>query len=435
MAAPPFITRLTCLRCGAHYGPDQVDYVCPHHPNQGSDLGTLDVEYDYAAVEQALPLSQLATDPDRSMGRYWPLLPVVERASLPPLPVGNTPLIPAHRLGESLGLVRLFVKDDGRNPSASLKDRASAVAVAKARELGHPLIATASTGNAAAALASQCAAAGLPSVIFVPASAPAAKVAQLLIHGSLVLSVSGTYDQAYDLCQQACEEFGWYNRNTGYNPYMTEGKKTVTYEIVEQMAGPGPLQPPVTTPDALFVSVGDGCILGGIHKGFVDLLALGWIERIPRLFGIQSTKSPAIYNAWRSGAAIPAPVRATTRADSISVDAPHDAVKALAAVRYSGGAFLAVEDEEILEAMATLARLGAVFAEPAGAAALAGLRVARDAGMVGAAETVVIVNTGNGLKDVAAVMDATPKAPTIEPTLEAVRRRLEQDLHPSPDRT
>lgn len=429
---PPFITELRCLRCGATYAPDEIDYVCPHHTNQGSDLGSLDVRYDYDAIAAVTSPAQIAADPDRSIGRYWALLPIADRRSLSPLAVGNTPLTHARRLGASIGLNDLYVKDDGRNPSASLKDRASAIAVARAQEAGRPIIATASTGNAAAALAAQCAAAGQENVIFVPKTAPQAKIAQLLIYGSTVLAIDGTYDQAFDLCVEACNEFGWYNRNTGYNPYMSEGKKTVSFEIAEQLTSLRFTSSRFTSsrftgyqvPDAVFVSVGDGCIIGGVHKGFKDLLALGWIERMPRIYGVQSTRSPALYNAWTQGLEIPEPVHADTRADSISVDAPRDPVKALNAVRQTGGAFLAVEDEAILEAMLPLARLGAVFAEPAGATAYAGLVQALSDGLIQADETVVVINTGSGLKDVNAAIQVTGGVTVIEPTLEAVRGAL-----------
>jgi len=439
----PFVTSLRCLRCGADYAPDAIEYVCACRPNVGSDLGTLDVQYDYAAIAAATSPAQIAADPDRSIGRWWALLPVL-RESLPPLPVGNTPLLYAKRLGESIGLPNLYIKDDGRNPSASFKDRASAIAVARAQEKGAAIVATASTGNAAAALAGQAAAAGQASLIFVPKTAPAAKIAQLLVYGSRVLAVDGSYDDAFDLCVAACQEFGWYNRNTGYNPYMTEGKKTVSFEIVEQLGeAKGKRQKgkakvsaaqaaqfairnsQFATPDAVFVSVGDGCIIGGVHKGFRDLLALGWIERMPRIYGVQSTGSPALHNAWRDGLEIPLPVAATTRADSISVNAPRDPVKALNAVRHSGGGFVLVEDEAILAAILPLARLGAVFAEPAGAAAFAGLQQALADGLVQPDETVVVINTGSGLKDVPAAMQMTGEPMTIAPTLTAVRAALE----------
>ena len=424
--APPFITGLRCLRCGREYAPGEIEYVCSCRPNQGSDLGTLDVLYDYPAIRQAVDPTQIAGDPDPSIGRWWPLLPIAHRESLSPLAVGGTPLFHARRLGEALGLPRLFIKDDGRNPTASLKDRASAIAVARAQEEGRPIIATASTGNAAAALAGQCAAAGQENIIFVPKSAPQAKIAQLLIYGSRVLAVDGSYDHAFDLCVAACQEFGWYNRNTGYNPYMTEGKKTVSLEIAQQIAQQltQGAETPFLAPDAVFVSVGDGCIIGGVHKGFKDLRALGWIESMPRIYGVQSTGSPALYNAWRQGRELPEPVQATTRADSISVDAPRDPVKALNAVRQTGGAFLAVPDAAILEAMLPLARQAAVFAEPAGAAAFAGLRQALADGLVQPQETVVVIVTGSGLKDVRAAMEVTGGVTVIPPTLEAVREAL-----------
>jgi threonine synthase len=391
-------------------------------------LGVLDALYDYGAVARLLDPIGLANEPDPTIGRYWPLLPIAGRTSLPPLGAGGTPLLAAPRLGADLGLAQLFVKDDGRNPSASLKDRASAIAVARAQDAGRAVVATASTGNAAAALAGQSAAAGQPNVIFVPRTAPSAKIAQLLVYGSRVLAVDGSYDQAFDLCTAACAEYGWYNRNTGYNPYMTEGKKTVAFEIAEQLArqtGTTQAGAPLVAPDAIFVSVGDGCIIGGVHKGFSELMQLGWIEKMPRLYGVQSTLSAALTAAWQSDAEIPAPVQAATRADSISVNAPRDAVKALRAVRNTGGAFIAVNDAAILAAIPPLAQRAAVFAEPAGAAALAGLMAAVADGLVASHETVVMINTGNGLKDVQAAMAAAGEPTVIEPVLDAVQRALE----------
>jgi threonine synthase len=421
----PHVVHLRCLRCGAVYAPGTIDYVCSCRPNTGSDLGTLDVVYDYAAVASVTSPAAMAADPNRSIARFEPLLPIRSRDSLPPLPVGDTPLLHAVRLGRANGLTHLYVKDDGRNPSASFKDRASAIAVARAQDEQRPVVATASTGNAAAALATLAAAADQATVIFVPKTAPPAKIAQLLVYGSTVLAVDGTYDDAFDLCMEACLEFGWYNRSTGYNPYMTEGKKTVSYEIALQLGEASTGQTGrLAVPDALFVSVGDGSIIGGIHKGFKELLALGWVDKMPRLYGVQSTLSPALHDAWRSGAEIPAPVHATTRADSISVDAPRDAVKALAAVRTTGGAYLLVEDHAILQAILPVARLGGVFAEPAGATAYAGLQRAVAMGLVEAGETIVVVNTGNGLKDIKAATEITPGMRVIPPTLAAVKQAL-----------
>ena len=180
----------------------------------------------------------------------------------------------------------------------------------------------------------------------------------------------------------------------------------------------------MAAPDAVFVTVGDGCIIGGVHKGFHDLLTLGWLDKMPRIYGVQSTLSPALANAWAAGAEIPEAVHATTRADSISVDMPRDPVKALRAVRASGGAFVLVEDAAILQAILPLARQGAVFAEPAGATAYAGLLQARDVGLVQPDETIVVINTGNGLKDIAATMQVTGAVQVIAPTLDAVKAAL-----------
>ncbi len=228
------VLGLACLICGARYTPSDAEYVCPHH----GDDGILDVVYDYTAIGRRV--AQAGIEPFGSGGgiwRYRALLPVRPDSPAPPLAVGDTPLYSAPRLATELGLRALWVKDDGRQASASFKDRASAMAVVKAREKRAEIIATASTGNAAAALACICASVKQRNIIFVPASAPPAKIVQLLVYGSTVLLVDGTYDDAFELCLEACREFGWYNRNTAYNPYMTEGKKTVVYEVCEQLGG------------------------------------------------------------------------------------------------------------------------------------------------------------------------------------------------------
>ncbi|MBX3059552.1 MAG: threonine synthase [Anaerolineae bacterium] len=414
------ILHLKCLICGREYQPDEVAYVCPEHGNEG----ILDVVYDYGRIAPHISPASLAANRETSIWRYKPLLPVAPDTAVPPLAVGWTPLYKVDRLAIELGLAYVWVKDDGRNPTASFKDRASAMAVVKAREVSgnqvsgdqvssvesphhlvtlsphHPIITTASTGNAAAALAGLCASVGQPNVIFVPASAPQAKVAQLLAFGSTVMLVDGTYDDAFDLCLQAAAEFGWYNRNTGYNPYMTEGKKTVSYEIAEQLGW--------QAPDVVFVSVGDGCIIGGVHKGFKDLLALGWIDRMPRLIGVQAAGSNYLAEAWAKGEDVltKPPIKAETVADSISAGLPRDRLKAMTAVTQTNGAFITVTDEEILAAIPALAQGSGVFAEPAGAAAYAGLVKAAHEGLVQPTDQIVVINTGSGLKDVAAAMKA-----------------------------
>jgi len=367
----------------------------------------VDAVYDYAGIAAITSPGALAASRDLSMWRYRALLPVAADAAAPPLHVGGTPLYQAQALGAQLGLPNLFVKDDGRNPTASFKDRASALVLMKAQEQGASIVTTASTGNAGAALAGLAASIGQPTVIFAPKTAPPAKVAQLQTYGATVLLVDGNYDAAFELCLAASKEFGWYCRNTGYNPYTVEGKKTAAFEICEQLQW--------RAPDAIFVSVGDGNIITGLHRGLQDLLALGWIDRLPKLMAVQASGVDAI-----------TPVQATTVADSIAADLPRDGLRALRAIRQTGGKAIQVTDAEILAAIPLLARLTGVFAEPAGAAALAGLQAAmRDQGSAIAPEaTVVLMITGNGLKDIGSAMKASGQAAIIEPTLAAVKKAL-----------
>lgn len=418
------VIGLTCVICGTVHPPDFEGYVCPDHGNEG----ILDVGYDYERIASGFTRESLAGNPDRTMWRYRPLMPVDPAAAVPPLIVGGTPMYDAARLADVLGIGRVWVKDEGRNPTASLKDRASAMAVVKARERGADIITTASTGNAAAALSGISASVGLPNVIFVPASAPEAKVAQLLAYGSTVALVNGTYGDAFDLCMQAAAKFGWYNRNTGYNPFMTEGKKTAGLEILEDLDW--------RPPDAIFVSVGDGSIIGGVHKAMKDALALGWIDHTPRIYGVQSAGSDYLVQAFETGEDVltKPPISAHTVADSISADLPRDRIKAMAAVTETGGAYVRVSDDEILAAIPLLARGSGVFAEPAGAAAHAGLIAARDRGFVGPDDDVVVLATGSGLKDVASVMKAVAAFGTEPMRLDPDLGALEAALNDRKDR-
>ena len=335
---------------------------------------------------------------------------------------GWTPSYTPPRLAEKHGLKRLWIKDEGRNPTASFKDRASAVVVARARQIKAEVIVTASTGNAGAALAGMSAAIGQKAIIFAPKSAPPAKVAQLLIFGAQVILVDGNYDEAFDLTIEASQEYGWYCRNTGYNAFTAEGKKTAAFEIWENvLLEMGSLQGPL----AVFVSVGDGNIISGIHKGFKDLQALGWLEQMPKLFGIQSEGSAAIANAFFAGTENVQPVSANTIADSISVDLPRDGVRAVRAAVQTGGAYLTVRDEDILRAIAEIGLAG-IFAEPAGATAYAGMLKALETGLVSREEPILVINTGSGLKDIKAAMQAVKEAPVIEPSMAALKNHLQQ---------
>lgn len=396
------VVSLKSLISGREFAIDEVEYVDPEFDNDG----ILDVQYDYDLIGKQLSRESLNRDKNFTIWRYKPLLPVEPNAEVPPLAVGWTPIYDAPRMADHLGLRQVWVKDDGRNPTASFKDRASAIAVVKAREQRAEIITTASTGNAAAALSGLCASVQQPNVIFVPESAPPAKIAQLLVFNSTVMLVKGTYDDAFELCLEAAAEYGWYNRNTAYNPYMTEGKKTASFEICEQLSW--------QVPDRIFVSVGDGCIIGGLHKGLKDLVALGWIDKMPKLMGIQAEGSSYMYQAWVNNEDVltKPPVDAQTVADSISAGLPRDRIKALAAVTETDGAYISVTDEEILDAIPAMARMSGVFGEPAGAAAYAGLVKAVDQGQIGADERVVVLNTGNGLKDIASAMVSVERAGT-----------------------
>ena len=408
------ISELRCVIGGCSYAPDEVAYTCPQH----GELGALDILYDYAALRATLDRDALPAGPS-DCWRYKALLPVAPDAKTPPLAVGWTPLYEAPRIAASLGIDRVWVKDDGANPTGSLKDRASALVLARALEAGIHVVSTASTGNAAAALAGLGAC--LPeidTVIFVPAAAPAAKVAQLLVYGARVLLVDGSYDDAFDLCLSICAEQGWYSRNTGVNPFTTEGKKTVALEIAEQLNW--------NAPDVVVVSVGDGSIISGVHKGFSDLKRLGWIDRMPRLIGVQAEGSAVLADAFAAGLAPHEISRRSvnTIADSIASELPRDRAKALRAARASGGGFVKVADATIRAAIPRFAQLSGVFAEPAAAAAFAGLERAVRLRIIQADESVCLLSTGTGLKDIRRARESVGEGMRVAAEPAAVRAAL-----------
>jgi threonine synthase len=386
---------MTCPRCGI--------------------TGILDVEYDYPAVKRRLTRQALERRADLTQWRYRELLPVPARARLPGVAVGWSPLRPAPALARHVGVRTLLLKDDGRNPTASLKDRASAVGAVKAVEARAPVIACASTGNAASSLAGMAASLGLRAIIFVPERAPEPKLAQLLIFGATVLRVRGSYAEAWELCQRSCERWGWYNRNAAVNPYLVEGKKTVSLEICEQLAW--------RVPDWVAVSVGDGCTIAGTWKGFREMKRLGLVARTPRLLGVQAEGASPVTEAFRSGKPLQ-PVEPATMADSIAVGVPRNWRKAVNAVRESGGTMVNVSDAEIQDAMRRTGQLSGVFAEPAAAAAVAGLARAAHEGIVAARASALAVITGNGLKDSRSALAAAPRPLDIAPDPGAVAEAL-----------
>jgi len=394
-----YIHHLQCVLCDARYNPAEVTYTCP----TCGPSGVLEVHYNYEQISQHISRATLAEDHDLTFWRYRALLPIsYGHGDRPALSIGGTPLYTVNRLRTYLGLRDLWLKDDSRNPSASLKDRASIIAVMRAEG---KTVACASTGNAASSLAVQAAAVGLPCYIFVPHNAPRAKIVQLLMCGAIVFAVKGSYDDAFDLCIEACNTFGWYNRNTGYNPYLVEGKKTVGLEIAEQLDW--------QIPDSVLVPTGDGCIISGVYRGFEDLYRLGMIERIPRMIAVQAEGSPAIVRALE-GDGIVRPFPAQTVADGISVGLPRNGAMAVKVIRESGGFGITISDEEILAAEKELARLTGVFAEPSGAASYAGLLRLLSEGRIERNERVVLLVTGSGLKSNDAVVGTAGSVEPIE---------------------
>lgn len=409
-----------CIACGTEQSSSHPGFTCP------ACGGNLDVTYHHAAARDGF-LAALGAGARGDIFRYAPLLPVHDLGLAPPLRVGQTPLYRADRLAAAAGLRHVWVKDDGLNPSASFKDRAGAVALVVARERKAAVVAGATTGNAGSSMACLAASVGQPCVIFVPEKAPPAKIAQLLVFGAKVIAVRGSYDQAFDLCVEVCRARGWFNRNTGANPFTREGKKTCSFEIWEQLGR--------RAPDWVAASTGDGNILSGLWKGWCDLQAMGLIERAPRMLCAQAQTSNAVSRAvWsvqRSGR--PArwtdlaiePVQATTLADSISVDCPRDGLAAVRAVVESRGHAETVPDGDILAAIPELARLCGVFAEPAASCAWACVRKAAREGVIKPEETVVCVSTGNGLKDVGNARKAVGEPTVVEARVDAAQRALD----------
>lgn len=427
---PTFLTGFRCLTCGTLHTPETVTYTCP------LDGGNLDAVYDYARIASEANAERLAGSRDRSIWHYAPFLPIrsAELRALtglgdpsivtPLTSLGWTPLYRAPRIERDLDVRAIWLKDDSRLPSSSFKDRASAMVVAQALRSGQRTICVASTGNAAGALSAMCAGIdGLRAVVFVPKSTPEGKLAGILIHGAQVFTVDGSYNDAVDMANAACAEFGWYNRSTGVNPYTREGKKTAGFEIAEQLGTPS--TQPFRAPDVVVVPTGDGNIISGVAKGFRELHAVGWVERMPRMVGVTATLAPSLYNAWRAGSDVPQPAASTTIASGISVDVPCDGLAALQAVRGSDGAFVEVSDEAMLSSMAVLARDAGVFVEPACAAAHAGLQVARSAGLVGATDEVVLQLTGSGFKDIKNAVRAVA-SPVAVRSLADVRQTVER---------
>ncbi len=396
------VTSFNCVRCGAQAPPPESAGVCPRCNDPSA---VLEINYDMDAAARTMTPDALAARP-RNHWRYRELLPVHPDRDAADWPVGFTPILETPRLARWAGIRRLRIKDDTRNPTACFKDRASSVAVIHARLKNAQRIACASTGNAASSLAGFAAIAGIPATIFVPARAPEPKIAQLLIFGADVRRVRGTYEQAYELCSAECEKNGWYNRNCAINPYLVEGKKTAGLEIAEQTAR--------DTPQWVAVSVGDGCTAAGIAKGLAEMHALGFIDRPPRILAVQAQSVDPVARAFETDRPPPIP-EGDTFADSINVAVPRNWRKAVNRVRESGGAFIRVSDDEIAGAMRAAGSLAGVFAEPAAATAIAGLRRAARSGLIDRSADTLAVVTGSGLKDIASAIRISGRPKDVDP--------------------
>jgi threonine synthase len=373
------------------------------------------VRFDLGRARETLTRKSLEGR-EKTHWRYRELLPLEPGAIPKNNPIGWTPMVEAPRLAKALGIRRLRLKNDGLNPSGSFKDRPSSIGVARAIQLGAKAIACASTGNAASSCAYSAAVMGLPCYIFVAKFVPQGKLAQLLAYGATVFRVQGTYAQAYELCNQACEKFGWYNRNAAINPYMVEGKKTGGMEIAEQCAD--------DPAEWVSASVGDGCSIAGVAKGLEQMREVGIVDWTAKMLGVQAAGCAPIMEAYGAGK-LNWDFSGDTYADSINVAVPRNWRKAVNCVKGCCGAYVGATDQQIMDAVKLTGRLTGVFAEPAGATAVAGIAVAREKGILDSRSNVVAVISGNGLKDVAGALKAVGEPNDIAPELGAVEKVVE----------
>jgi threonine synthase len=414
----PFVKKISCARCGTEYDFNSGPIRCANR-----DDGRLDIYYDYDAVRNAINQAELSKR-EKGLWRYRELLPVNSPKHIISLGEGGTPLLPARRLSKELGLERLWLLDDTRNPTSSFKDRPMTVGVSKAVELGYETVVSASSGNAAAALSAYSAKAGLKCLTFVPEMASAGKLAQLTMYGAQVVKVRGLEageDPTVKMLKAVCDKYGWYPCPSfgALNPYQAEGPKTMSFEIVEGLAW--------NSPDWVFVPVGAGGALAGNWKGYLDFKELDFIRAKPRMVAVQSTGCAPVVRAYEQNAD-PLKIVAWDKPDSVATGLmdpfPWDGDAALRAVRESHGTAVAVSNEEILEAQRILAKSEGVFAEPSGVTSLAGLMRIVLRGEMDRSDSVVVEITGSGLKDPGIAMRGVAEIPTINASLTELEKVL-----------
>lgn len=399
-----------CTTCGSQFGDSEIRYLCTECERINSDSsppkGVLKVHYNYKKIGKTF--SELQST------KFIDLLPVKSLKSLPNLKIGDTPLYSIERLDDKPLPFQLHLKDDSQNPTYSFKDRASSLVSAFAKEQNIETIITASTGNAGSSLAGMCAAQNQKAIILLPKTAPIGKLTQSLMYGAKVIRIKGTYDDAFNLSVEATKIFGFYNRNTAYNPITTEGKKTVSFELLEQLG--------YKIPDRIFVPVGDGVIISGVYKGFEDLMKLGIIEKIPIVVAIQSEGSDNLVRNLSNTAF--QMKESKTLADSISVDIPRNFYMTQQFIQKYAGEWLSVSDQQIIEASRSLSTNTGLFTEPASAAAYAGFLSYNENRSLPENSINIVLLTGSGLKDIKALNKTLILPEAIDPELNQLKTVL-----------
>ncbi len=400
---------LKCRECGRYY-PSSPIHVCEFC------FGPLEVDYA-ADLMAAVTRAQIQGGP-QNIWRYADFLPL-ERIPRSSLPTGLTPLVRADRLAERLGLGELWIKNETANPTHSFKDRVVAVALAKARELGFRVVACASTGNLANALAAHAAAAGLESYVFIPADLEEQKVLATGVYGTNLVAVRGTYDDVNRLCTEISGDRDWAFVNVNVRPYYAEGSKTIAFEIAEQLG--------FELPDRIVAPIASGSLFTKIARGFQEWIDCGLLEgELPRMNGAQATGCSPVAQAFEAGTSVCRPVKPDTIAKSLAIGNPADGPYAIELAKRTGGGIDAVDDDEIRAGIRLLAETTGIFTETAGGVTTAVLRKLAERGDIGAGERVVLVITGDGLKTLDAVR-GTFEAHEIEPSVEAFENALAGD--------
>ncbi|HEV8354512.1 MAG TPA: threonine synthase [bacterium] len=397
---------LQCRECGTEY-PIEPLYVCERC------LGPLETVYDYAAIDGGR-FRQAAEGGPRSIWRYAALLPA-ERVSAFDLAPGFTPLQPASRLAQVLGLRRLYLKNDTLNPTWSFKDRVVAVAIAAAHRFGFDVVACASTGNLANAVAAHAARAGLRAFVFIPRGLEHGKIVTSGVYAPTVVEVEGNYDDVNRLCAEIADEYRWAFVNVNLRPYYAEGGKTLGFEVAEQLHW--------QAPDHVVVPVASGSLMVKIHKGLTELHRLGILPGVPtRVHGAQASGCAPVAEAFAAGANSITPVKPQTIARSLAIGSPADGRYALGVARNTGGTISSVTDREIVDAIRLLAETEGIFTETAGGVTVGVLRALAEAGQFGADDTVVAYITGMGLKTLEAIEPEVRAPLAIQPTLKDFER-------------